>query len=94
MSKFTNSILTNNMSKCYICGISNPEIHHIYFGKNRNNSTKYGCVVPLCYAHHRGNSGVHHNHQLDLRLKQDCQRQFQVAYPNLDFASIFYKNYL
>lgn len=88
------SILTNNLNKCYICGLPKQELHEIYFGKNRINSMIYGCVVPLCYQHHRGNSGVHNNHQLDLKLKQLCQIQFEKTYPTLNFMSIFYKNYL
>lgn len=87
------SILTNNLNKCYICGMPKEELHEIYFGKNRINSMIYGCVVPLCYEHHRGNSGVHKNYELDLHLKKICQIKFQQVYPT-PFISIFYKNYL
>jgi hypothetical protein len=88
------SILTNNLNKCYICGLPKHHLHEIYFGKNRINSMIYGCVVPLCYEHHKGNTGVHNNHKLDLKLKQLCQIQFEKTYPTLNFMSIFYKNYL
>lgn len=88
------SILTDDLSRCFVCGKPKQELHEIYFGKNRINSMLYNCVVPLCYEHHRGNFGVHHNHMLDLQLKQLCQRKFQEVYPDLDFMSIFYKNYL
>ena len=94
LEKNRKSILTNDLSRCFVCGRPRQELHEIYFGKNRINSMKYNCVVPLCYEHHRGNTGVHHNHQLDMRLKQLCQKQFVVSYPNLDFMSIFFKNYL
>ena len=88
------SILTNNLKKCYICGRPYPELHEVFFGRNRTNSMIYGCVVPLCFEHHRGNSGVHHNDLLDNSLKVKCQRQFELTYPDLDFRSIFYKSYL
>lgn len=87
------SILTKDLSKCYICGMPRQELHEIFYGKNRTNSMIYGCVVPLCYEHHRGNSGVHHNSALDLQLKQRCQIQFEKIY-SIPFISVFYKNYL
>lgn len=87
------SILTKDLSRCYICGMPRQELHEVFFGKNRINSMIYGCVVPLCYEHHRGNTGVHHNWLLDDQLKHQCQKQFEKTYPNLDFLSIFYKNY-
>ena len=87
------SILTKDLSKCYVCGLPRQELHEIFFGNNRINSMKYGCVVPLCYEHHRGTTGVHHNHNLDLRLKQECQKKFEQLYP-ISFESIFFKSYL
>lgn len=96
MSKFEKnrySILTDDLTKCYVCGKPKQELHEIYFGKNRSNSIIFGCVVPLCYEHHRGNTGVHHNHILDMQLKQECQKRFQELY-SVEFINIFYKNYL
>ncbi len=87
------SILTNDLSKCYICGMPRQELHEIYFGKNRTNSMLFGCVVPLCYEHHRGNFGVHNNHELDWQLKKECQKKFESIY-TIPFQEIFYKNYL
>lgn len=86
------SILTKDLSKCYICGMPRQELHEVFYGKNRTNSMIYGCVVPLCYEHHRGNTGVHHNCLLDERLKRECQIQFEKTY-SIPFISIFYKNY-
>lgn len=87
------SILTNDLTRCYVCGLPRNELHEVFFGKNRNNSMQYGCVVPLCYEHHRGNFGVHNNHSLDLKLKQECQKKFQETY-TIPFSSIFFKNYI
>jgi len=94
LEKMRYSILTNDMTKCYICGKPKNAIHEIYFGKNRINSMKYGCCVPLCSNHHTGKIGVHNNIELDLQLKIECQMKFNELYPSLDFLSIFYKNYL
>ncbi len=62
---------------CYACGRTKYlEIHHVYPGPNRDNSSKYGAVVWLCHHHHRGQpDGVHGgNEQLDKELK----RKFQI----------------
>lgn len=88
------SILTDDLSHCYICGLPKQQLHEIFYGKNRKNSMIYGCVVPLCYEHHEGNNGVHHNFALNSKLKKECQKQFIKKYPDLDFISIFYENYI
>lgn len=100
MSKITRlermrfSILTKDMDHCYLCGAIKNAIHEIYFGKNRINSMKYGCCVPLCLNHHTGRDGVHNNHEVDIKLKQECQQKFIEVYPDTDFLSIFHKNYI
>ena len=89
------SIIQEDTNYCYVCGRYGTEIHHIFFGtSNRKMSDKYRCVVGLCYEHHRGNSGVHHNRELDLELKRMAQKRFQDIYPEYDFLAIFGKNYL
>ena len=87
------SILTDDLSRCYVCGLPKHHLHEIYFGKNRTNSMKYGCVVPLCYEHHEGNTGVHHNIELDHKLKVECQKKFEELY-SIPFIDVFYKNYI
>lgn len=88
------SILTKDLSHCLICGKYRNSLHEIYFGKNRVNSMKWGCVAPLCYECHQGSKGVHNNHELDIMLKQMCQKKFMEVYPDVDFLSIFHKNYI
>lgn len=88
------SILTADLNHCYICGKPKQHLHEVFYGKNRKNSMIYGCVIPLCYEHHEGNAGVHHNSTLNQELRAKCQKQFIKEYPDLDFISIFYENYL
>jgi len=89
------SIIQEDTDYCFFCGRYGTEIHHIFFGtSNRKMSDKYRCVVGLCYEHHRGNSGVHHNRELDLELKRMAQKRFQEVYPEYDFLAIFGRNYL
>lgn len=89
------SIIQEDTNYCFACGRYGTEIHHIFFGtSNRKMSDKYRCVVGLCYEHHRGNKGVHHNRELDLELKRMAQKRFQDIYPEYDFLAIFGRNYL
>ena len=83
------------MNKCYLCGATtNIEIHHIYSNNRRKASTLYGLVVPLCMSCHRGSNGVHQNAQKMHYLRVVGQQKFRQVYPNIDFVSIFHKNYL
>lgn len=90
------SLLTLNMSKCYACGKDhNIEIHEVYFGTaDRKKSIEWDCTIPLCQEHHRGNSGVHFDKDLDLRLKKEMQKAFEKEYSHDKFIEIFKKNYL
>ena len=85
------SILTNDLTKCYICGKSKDHLHEIFFGKNRVNSMKWGCVAPLCYQCH---SLIHRKPEVDIMLKKECQQKFEQVYPNEDFLNIFHKYYI
>lgn len=74
------------------------EIHHIFYGRNRKNSDKDGCIVPLCMYHHRGLVGVHgkKGEELDHRLKKLCQEKW-LEYNKAtveDFIERYRKNYL
>lgn len=88
--------LLQDIKKCYVCDTTlNLHQHHIFEGRNRKNSDKYGCWVWLCARHHNmSDAGVHFNKRLDNELKQQCQLYFQKKYPELDFLNIFKRNYL
>lgn len=90
------SILTRDMEHCYICGMPNPQVHHIFYGtSNRKNSEKYKCIVPLCRAHHTDSpTGVHHNKTLDTQLKEFAQEEFEKLHGHEKFMEVFGKNYL
>jgi hypothetical protein len=100
MSKITRlermrfSILTNDLTTCYLCHKPKNNLHEVFYGRNRVNSMKWGCVAPLCYECHQGSKGVHNNHEVDIMLKQICQRKFMEVYPDVDFISIFHKSYI
>lgn len=89
------SIIQADINYCFVCGRYGTEIHHVFFGNpNRKLSDKYGLVIGLCYEHHRGNSGVHHNRELDLKMKRMAQKVFEQTYPERDFLAVFGRNYL
>lgn len=79
--------------ECYFCGTTiGLEEHHIYEGRNRQNSEKYGLKVWLCNRHHTSDEGVHFNPLLARLLKIIGQLYFERTYDE-DFISIFRRNY-
>ena len=93
------SVLQGKVKECYITGSTdNIEKHHCFFGvKNRTTSDKYGFFVYLTAEMHRGTNGVHgiNGHELDMKLKQDCQRQFEAdGHTREEFVALIGKNYL
>jgi len=64
-------------------------------GGRRSNAEKYGCTVYLCPEHHRGDTGVHKNRDLDLKLKRLCQKEFESKVGTREeFMRLFRRNYL
>ena len=89
------SLFTDDLEYCYLCPKEKLQprenLHEVIFGKNRQNSMKYGLVLPLCEKHHRI---MHRDSILQLEYKKRGQALFEKAYPDLDFISIFRENYL
>lgn len=88
------SILTNDMTKCYMSGDSNNvHVHHIFGASNRSNSETYGFVVPLrADWHNMADYGVHFDRNLDLKLKRMCQDYWLKKYGTQEqFIIIFGK---
>lgn len=90
------SIFTNDLAVCHVCGTRlNIHKHEIYYGAFRKKSIEFGCIVGLCAKHHNmSNDGVHFNHDLDIQLKQECQKKFEDKYGHDKFMEVFKKNYL
>lgn len=82
--------------ECYITGSTEDlHKHHIYPGSRRNASEKWGCWVWLrADWHNMSDYGVHFNKELDLRLKRECQEEFERRYDHDTFMKIFGRNYL
>lgn len=74
---------------CALCGSPYPQLHHIFEGRNRKNSTKYGMIVPLCREHHQW---VHKTNYKGF--KEKAQKEFEKTHSREEFIKIFGRNYL
>ena len=90
------SIIYQDLNKCCICGSkSNINKHEVFYGKNRQNSIKYGLVIPLCLNHHTGNNGIHYDKKLNMFYRKLAQKKWESIYGNRnDFIKIFGRSWL
>ena len=84
------SIITNNLSYCIVCGKPKQDLNEIFGGRNRQNSMKYGLVIPMCRRCHREYTD---NVEMQLKWKKLGQEKFNECYDE-DFIDIFKRNYL
>lgn len=87
------SILTNDLDHCVICSSKKDHLHEVFFGRNRANSIKYGCVIPLCSTHH---TEMHRNKEWHDYWHIVAQKRFMEYYHKSvdEFIEIFKINYL
>ena len=93
------SILQGDTRECYLTGATDGlHRHHIYFGNpNRKISEANGFWVWLRWDWHNGAPyGVHgrDGHDLDRRLKQECQERFEETHTREQFRQLIGKSYL
>ena len=88
------SLFTSDLEHCIICGKKKDNLHEVFYGKNRQNSIKYNCILPLCLDHHTGKNGIHSNKKMDLYYKQLCQKKLEENCNRDDFIKLFGRNYL
>lgn len=70
------SILTSDLTACYVCGRPAADMHHIFHGADKKLSEETGCMAPLCRDCH---NRVHHvGGELDRELKEEAQRAFLI----------------
>lgn len=91
------SLFTDDLDHCIICGRSPVNKHEIFGGRNRLNSIKYKLVIPLCTCEHHDQincRGIHFDKKLRDEWHKKGQALFQETYPDLDFLDIFKENFL
>ena len=89
--------IVQDIKECYFCGtMQNLHCHHLYPGKNRQNSEKYGLKIWLCDKHHNmSDFSVHFNLILADLTKKIGQLYFEKCFgEDKDFEKIFRRNYL
>ena len=75
---------------CYICGTrENLEMHHIFGGRLRGLSERYGLTVCLCHEHHRGRKGAHGNGNVSLFFMRLAEAAFTEYYSHQLFIALF-----
>lgn len=84
------SILTDNLDNCIICGKPKQDLNEIYPGRNRQNSMRYGLVIPICRSCHRKYTN---DRIMQLYWMKLGQEKFEEIYDE-DFLAIFRRNYL
>ena len=86
------TVFTNDLTKCIMCGKLKDNLHEIFMGKNRQNSMKYGYVIPVCIKHHQI---CHRNAQIQEFWHKKGQLYFESEIGSRkEFISIFGRNYL
>lgn len=91
------SILATQKGQCYLCRkYTCTEEHHIFEGRNRQQSEAYGLKVYLCPVCHRtGPRAAHSNTETKERLHRIGQMAFErKGGSREDFIRIFGKSYL
>lgn len=84
------SIITDNLDYCIICGKPKQDLNEIFPGRNRQNSMKYGLVIPMCRPCHINYTN---NRELQLYWMKLAQELFNETYEE-EFINIFRRNYL
>ena len=87
----------HDMKTCFFCGRPRECIHEVYYGTaNRKVSIQNGFCVGLCNEHHNmSNDSVHHNREMDLKLKKEVEKAYlEQGHSINDFLQLVGKNYL
>ena len=81
-----------NYKPCEICQRPADDIHHVFPGKLRQASERYGMVMHLCrHCHVR----LHKTPQGEWKkYKQEYQKKFDLEHGKGKFLRIFGRNYL
>lgn len=90
--------LFSDQRECWLCGNPNVHVHHVYGGVGRRPiSEREGCWLYLCPFHHNmSNAGIHFDHELDARVKRECQERWMERNGKTEeeFCTMFGRSYL
>jgi ribosome-binding protein aMBF1 (putative translation factor) len=80
--------------RCELCGrYGKLDVHHVFEGRNRKNSDKYGAVIRVCRTCH---DNIHHYPRTYEHLKREWQQKLMERYgwTEDEFREIFKRSYL
>lgn len=85
------SILTDDLTRCYVCGKPKLHLHEIYEGARRIPSMEYGCCLPVCFKCHQR---FHSDRDFAIIYKKLFQVEFEKLYSKEKFIEVFKRSYL
>lgn len=86
------SILTDNLTICYICQKRRKDdLHELFGGSNRRKSIEWGLVIPTCRICH---SEWKINEEMRRKYQEEGKMKFYKLYSKEKFLKEFGKNYL
>lgn len=87
------SVFYEKLGMCACCGsMVNLTKHELLPGRNRQNSMKYGFVIPLCLRCHQM---LQNDLDFEKKWKKKAQNYFENNYGTREqFIKIFGRNYL
>jgi|688.fasta_scaffold485451_2 hypothetical protein len=83
--------MTRGYQYCRVCNGRATQLHHIFPAANRKHSDKYNLVVWLCLDCHQR---MHKDKKLRERFQLLAKEKFKRENPDLNFRSIFGKEYV
>lgn len=92
----SNSIITNDIDSCFICGKPKECIHHCIPGTSRRKiSDKEGLTIPLCNeCHNLCDNSVHFNYKLDVLVRKIAQLSYEKSHSREEWIRRLGRNYL
>lgn len=76
--------------RCWLTGrTDNLQQHHIFPGRRRRASDKWGCWVWLTGEAHTGSGGVHNDPEAMRMLQEECRARFVELYGEAKFIEVF-----
>lgn len=88
MERNRESIITDNMDRCFICGGKKCDTHEIFGGCNRQKSIEHKLVIPICRLEH---SNIKNYEEWLHRLGQ---KKFEETHSRAEFIKEFGKSFL
>lgn len=81
------SIITYNLDICYVCKKNKKDnFDEVFGGRNRQNSMKYGLVIPICFPCHRK---LTDNPLLKKEIQEEAKQIFINKYSEEKFLEKF-----